>query len=393
MSAPERHRILYLAGDDRHFWQHRGGLARAVRRAGAEVALAAPPGPLRGTLEEAGLHFYPVPLRRGNRNPCREISALREIAVVLRSFRPHLVHQITFKPIVLGSLAARWCGRPARVASVTGLGYVFTGGGIARALLRTVAESGYRMALRGARVRAIFENPDDQALFLRRGLVAPERARLILGAGVDTRRFTPAPEPPKPVTIVLAARLLWDKGVGELIEAARILRAEGADFRVLLAGSPDPANPAAIGEGQLHAWEKQGLARRLGHVEDMPRLLADCHIACLPSYREGLPVSLMEAAASGLPIVTTDAPGCREIVREGVNGLLVPVRDAAALARALGRLVRDEEERRRMGTAGRALVLERFSVEHVIEQTLTVYRELLGETFAEGWSAGAPDRS
>ncbi len=205
-----------------------------------------------------------------------------------------------------------------------------------------------------------------------------EQTRVILGSGVDPERFVPQPEPPPPVTILLAARMLWDKGVGELVEAARLLRDRRLSVRVLLAGAPDPANPAAIPESQLRTWQAEGVVEWLGQRGDMPALIAACHIVCLPSYREGLPLSLIEAAACGRPIVTTDMPGCREVVQRGTNGLLVPPRDPIALAEALRRLIENAELRATLGAAGRERVLERFTVQRVIEQTFAVYEELLG---------------
>ena len=204
----------------------------------------------------------------------------------------------------------------------------------------------------------------------------PARLRLIRGAGVNIQTFYPKVPPFGPVVIVLVARMLWDKGVGEFVEAAHYLTKEGVNARFVLVGDPDPANPASIPEATLRNWQGQHGVEWWGRREDMPAVLQGAHIACLPSYREGLPKSLLEAAACGLPIVTTDAPGCREVVRDGVNGLLVPVRDSAALATALGKLIGDPALRRRMGEQSRLLAESEFGQEAIIAQTLAVYREV-----------------
>jgi glycosyltransferase involved in cell wall biosynthesis len=379
MTTLNARRMLFLANIDRFFWSHRLPLARAVQDAGIEVIVASPPGRYRAAIEAAGIEFHPIRFQRESLNPLAEVLALRDIIGVYRRFRPDLVHHITFKSIVLGSLAARLVGVRAVVNAITGLGYVFTGQGLKRAVLRRVAEAGYSWALSGRRMRVIFQNHDDRDLFVGKRLVPADRTTVISGSGVDAQRFAPTPEPEGPVTVLLASRMLWDKGVGDLVQASRLLGQQGIPCRILLAGEPDPANPAAVAATQLAQWQAEGLVTWLGHQEDMPALVAGCHIACLPSYREGLPLSLIEAAASARPIVTTDVPGCRDVVRDGVNGLLVPPRDPARLAAALRRLIEAPQLRQEMGRRGREMALERFTLQHVIDQTLSVYDELLGE--------------
>lgn len=378
MSTIAGRRILYLVNDDRFFWSHRLPLAQAARDAGAEVAVAAPAGAHRARIEAAGFAFHPVPLQKVSIHPVRELRAAGHIARLYRELRPHLVHHVTLKPIVYGGRAARRLGIPA-VHAVTGLGYVYTGEDAKRRLLRRVAEAGYRYALGHPRSRTVFQNPDDLALFVEKGLVRRERAEVIPGSGVDPERFRPAPEPPQPpITVLLAARMLWDKGVGDLVEAARLLRAREVPIRVVLAGNPDPLNPSAIPPAQLEAWQREGLAEWLGHQADMAGLLQACHVFCLPSrYREGIPLALLEAAACGRPIVTADAPGCREVVQHQDNGLLMPPGDPAALAGALERLAADAALRQTMGRRGRERVLARFTAAHVAEQTLRLYEGLL----------------
>jgi glycosyltransferase involved in cell wall biosynthesis len=239
-----------------------------------------------------------------------------------------------------------------------------------------------RIALRGRGARLILQNPDDTAAFEKFGLVPPGSVDQIPGAGVDCTRFSPRRTPgtpnDAPLTILLAARLLWEKGVAEFAEAARALRAEGRNVRFLLAGNPDAGNPAAVPESTVREWVSQGVLEWLGHVDDMAALYASVDIVVLPTfYREGLPTSLIEAAACGLPLVTTDMPGCREVVTHEADGLLIPPRDARALTAAIARLLDSADLRARLGEAARAKVLARFDERIVIHRTQAVYRELV----------------
>ncbi|HMB55918.1 MAG TPA: glycosyltransferase family 4 protein, partial [Arenimonas sp.] len=290
------------------------------------------------------------------------------------------VHGFTIKCAVYGALAARFAGVRARVSSVAGMGYVFTSNDAMARLLRPVVRGLMRIALDGSHARLILQNPDDVALFAKTGLVDPAHVRLIRGSGVDCSRFvarSAVRDPSRPLRVLLAARLLWDKGLAEYAEAAQRLHDEGRVIEFLLAGDPDPGNPAAVDEVTVRAWQNEGLLQWLGHVDDMPALLASVDVVVLPSYREGLPKTLIEAAACALPLVTTDVPGCREVVSDGVDGLLVPVRDAVALAAAIARLHDDPVLAARLGTAARAKALAEFDERIVIARTRQVYDEVL----------------
>jgi glycosyltransferase involved in cell wall biosynthesis len=257
---------------------------------------------------------------------------------------------------------------------------VFTSHDLTARVLRPLVKAAMRLALGGKRARLILQNPDDVALFGRARLVDARSIRLIRGSGVDCARFAPRDteaQPGQPLRVLLAARLLWDKGIAEYVEAARTLRGEGRKVVFLLAGMPDPGNPATVPEAEVRGWVGEGVVEWLGHVDDMAALLASVDIVVLPSYREGLPKSLIEAAACGLPLVTCDVPGCHEVVSDGVNGLLVPVRDAAALTVAIAKLLDAPELRRRMGEAARARALAEFDERIVIDKTLAVYGEVL----------------
>jgi len=377
-SSPSRPRLLFVVAEDYYFLSHRLHLARACRDAGAEVHVAAAVGRGGPAIAAEGFALHPVPFDRRGMNPLRETGAVRALARVMREVRPDLAHLVALKPILYGALAARLARAPRVVAAVAGMGYVFTGGGAARAALRLLVRLWYRLFLRGQpRVSAIVQNPDDRSDLVRQGLLQPEQIFVVPGSGVDTSRFAPAPPPPAPPLRVLThSRMLWDKGIGELAEAARQLAGAGLGLEFLLAGEPDDKNPAAIPGDVLRGWDGSHGLRWLGRREDIPELLASCHVACLPSYREGLPLSLIEAAAAGLPLVATDVPGCREICRHGENGLLVPARDPAALAGAIATLARDPALRARMGARSRELAETVFSKEAVAAGTFAVYRTL-----------------
>lgn len=375
-------RIVLFANTDWYLYNFRRSLALALREAGHDVLLLSPPGPYGEKLVALGLRWVPVPMDRRSLNPLRELALLWHLVKLLRREKPALVHGFTIKCAVYGSIAARLAGVPARVNAVAGMGYVFTSDDAKARLLRPIVRGLMRVALDGDNARLVLQNPDDVALFEQAGLVARDRIRLIPGSGVDCSRFSTngrERDPSQPVTVLLAARLLWDKGLAEYVVAARKLRAEGRALRFLLAGDPDPGNPAAVPEATLRGWVDEGVLEWLGHVDDMPALFASVDIVVLPSYREGLPKGLIEAAACALPLVTTDVPGCREVVRDGVDGLLVPVRDAEALAVAIARLQDDPMLAARLGQAARERALSEFDEVIVIRRTRDVYRELLGD--------------
>jgi glycosyltransferase involved in cell wall biosynthesis len=318
-------------------------------------------------------------MNRRSLNPQRELGLIRRLAAIYTVEQPDLVHHFTIKCVVYGSLIARWHGIRNRVNAVTGMGYVFSGEGYRARLLRPIVRNLIRATLGGEGSRLILQNKDDLAAFIAAELASTERTHVIMGSGVDTSRFHPtsASRSPNAMRVLLASRLLWDKGIREYIEAARLVKEAGLPVEFLLAGNPDPGNPASVPESQIEKWREGAAVQYLGHVAEMPRLLADIDVAVLPSYREGVPRSLLEAAACGLPIVTTDVPGCREVVRHGVNGLLVPARDPAALAAAIRFMWERPEERVRMGSAARQTVLKDFDQHIVFEKTFAVYSDLL----------------
>ncbi len=379
-------KIVLFANTDWYLYNFRRSLALALREAGHELLLLSPPGEYGARLRALGLRWEPVPMDRRSLNPLREAAVLAHLWRLFRRERPDLVHGFTIKCAVYGSLAARAAGVPARVNAVTGMGYVFTSTDAKARALRPLVRLLMRAALDGRDARLILQNPDDVAVFEQARLVAPGHIRLIPGSGVDCVRFAPgesvgrghAPDADTPpFRVLLAARLLWDKGLAEFVDAARRLHGEGRAIDFLLAGDPDPGNPAAVPEATVHDWVAEGLLHWLGHVDDMPALFASVDVVVLPSYREGLPKGLIEAGACALPLVTTDVPGCREVVTDGVDGLLVPVRDAGALATAIARLHDDPMLAARLGAAARQRALDEFDERIVIARTQAVYQELL----------------
>lgn len=378
-------RVLLFANTDWYLYNFRMSLALALRRDGHEVLLVSPTGAYGPKLEALGFRWIAAPMVRRSLHPLRELALLAWLRRLLLVERPDLVHGFTIKCAVYGSLAARLASlaghRIGRVNAVAGLGYVFTSSDLKARILRPLVRGLMRLALGGRDSRLILQNPDDASMFTQQLLVDPSRVRLIRGSGVDCQRFAPR-EAAKPETgrsrVLLPGRLLWDKGVAEFVDAARQVRAQGQAVDFLLAGDPDPGNPAAVPEETVRGWVRDGLVDRLGHVDDMPALLRTVDMVVISSYREGLPKGLIEAGACGLPLVATDVPGCREVVTDGVNGLLVPVKDGNSLAAAIVRLHQDGALRARLGQAARANALKHFDERIVIERTLDVYRELIG---------------
>ena len=381
-------KIVLFANTEWYLYNFRRSLAMALRDAGHDVLLVSPPGPYGERLRALGFRWLPAPMERRSLNPLRELVLVLWLRRLLVQERVDVVHGFTIKCAVYGSLAARLAARspgvPARVNAVAGMGYVFTNNDLKARLLRPLVRTLMRLALDGRGARLILQNPDDVALFAKAQLVDAAQVRLIPGSGVDCLRYTPRADAPladaagSRLRVLLPARLLWDKGLAEYVAAARLLRAEGRAIDFLLAGDPDPGNPAAVPEATVRGWVDEGVLQWLGHVDDMAALFATVHAVVLPSYREGLPKGLIEAGACALALVTTDVPGCREVVTDGVNGLLVPVKDAPALARAMARLHDDPALRARLGAAARAKALAEFDERIVISRTMAVYRELLG---------------
>jgi glycosyltransferase involved in cell wall biosynthesis len=366
-------KLLFVVTEDWYFVSHRLPLAIAASEAGFNVVVATRVRKHAEKIQEAGIGLIPFEMSRRVGNPLRELMAL---FLLYRRERPDIVHHVALKPVLYGSIAACMSHLPAQVNAVAGLGWLFISRSrLARLISPTIRWMLARL-LSAPRCRVIVQNPDDDNL-LRQAGVPQSRLRMVRGSGVDTSAFSPAPKPPEPICVVMATRILWDKGVGEFVEAARSLKLTVPEVRFVLVGEPDLDNPASVPEMTLKAWNKENVVEWWGHSDDIAKVFQMAHVVCLPSYREGLPKVLIEAAACGKPIVTTDVPGCREVVRDGNNGLLVPVRDSRALASALLRLIENSELRTEMGRRSREIALAEFSSEHIIAQTLDIYKELV----------------
>jgi glycosyltransferase involved in cell wall biosynthesis len=372
-------RVLFVVNAEWYFISHRLPLARALRDAGCEVIVAAAVEKgMDGVIRSEGLQFIPLRLERGSTHAWREAGTVLELYRLYRRVRPDVVHHVAIKPVLYGSFAARLARVPAVINAVPGLGYTFLRRGWKGWLTQRLVQSAYRFAFSGRSTFVIFQNPDDKQLWESRGVGAGERTVLIRGSGVDTREFAATPDRADPPVVMLASRLLWDKGVQEFVDAARSLRGEGLHARFVLVGSPDEQSPSSVPAARLQAWVEEGAVEWWGHRSDMPQVLAAASVVVLPSYREGVPKVLIEAASSARAIIATDVPGCREVVTEGDNGLLVPARRSEELAAAIRRLVADRTLRDRMGARGREVALRDFSIEQVVEATLNLYRRVLG---------------
>jgi glycosyltransferase involved in cell wall biosynthesis len=373
--------LLFIAGDAGYFLLHRLPVAKAAKAAGFDVHVAAPAGEKSTAITAHGFIFHPISLTRGGCNPVREVLALLSLIRLLRRIRPDVVHLISIKPVLYGGIAARLAGCPGVVAAISGLGFVFSSGNFKATVLRFLVIQLYRVALKHPRLSVIFENNDDARIISRLVALAPEKICLS-HVGVDLTEYSLGSLPPvaeQPI-VVLAARLLKPKGVQEFVDAARQLRDRGIKARFALVGLPDAGNPETVSDDFIAACVREGVVEHWGYRKDMPEVLRQSSLVVLPSYyREGRPKVLLEAAAVGRAVITADTPGCRDAIIPGVTGLLVPPRDAGALADAVSQLLSDRERLQAMGKAGRELAEREFDVRGVVDRHLEIYWGLLAE--------------
>jgi glycosyltransferase involved in cell wall biosynthesis len=374
-------RILFLLASDWYFYWHRLAVAERIAARGYDVHVATPEGRFRAAIEAAGLRFHPIQIDRQGFNPFTDLATVKGLVGLYRALKPDLVHHVAVKPMIYGSIAAKITNVPVIVNAMPGLGYVFASQQVTARLIRPGVAAAFRLLVNAPNSKVIVENRDDMKRWVAWGVMRPDRIVVSPGCGVDVESFRPSPEPSGPPLVILPARLLFYKGIAEFIDAARILKARGVAARFALVGEGDEGNPACVPSDLLRQWQKEGVVELFGWHDDMAQVLAQCHVVCLPSHGgEGVPRSLLEAAASGKPIVATDVSGCRDAVRDGENGFLVPPQQAAPLADAIERLLRDAELRRLMGERGRVRALKEFSVEIVAAQTLQVYEELFASS-------------
>lgn len=373
-------KFLMVASFPESLLNFRGALLASLKDKGLDVHIAAPNLPsgssLRLQLESYGYTVHDINLKRVGLNPWRDFLTMLELAWLMRSLKPDAMLAYTVKPVVYGLMAARLVGVPKRFALITGLGYAFQGSDSvsnSRQWLRLAVQKLYTLALRGAH-KTFFQNPDDQLLFKNRNLLSASAATVVVnGSGVDLEKFVPS-VPPKPISFLLIARLLGDKGVREYVEAAKLVKASSPSTKFNLVGWIDE-NPDSISTEELDFWITQDLVSYWGRLADVRPAIEASSVYVLPSYREGTPRTVLEAMAMGRPIITTDAPGCRETVVDGLNGYLVKVKDSESLAYAMMRFIREPDKTLSMGEASRSLAQERFDV-HAVNKKMMYEMEI-----------------
>jgi glycosyltransferase involved in cell wall biosynthesis len=367
-------KIILFANTDWYLYNFRLPLAQSLREQGHELLLLSPAGKYASKIQAFGFHWQEFKISRSGINPISEIIAIFRLARLYRQEKPELVHHFTSKCVLYGSLAARLAGVKRAINSVTGMGYVFTRKNFFTLVLKPLVILLYKIALVNSRV--IFQNQRDLDYFIDHRMVDADMCKLIPGSGVDLTKFKPTLKPDGDPLIVLPARMLWDKGIREFVDAAEMIKRRGIKARFALVGAPDEGNPASIPESQLESWAKSGLVEYWGWVDDMASVYHQTSVVCLPSsYGEGLAKSLIEAAACGLPLVASDIPGCREVVRDGVNGFLVPPKQVVPLAKALENIISNKDLREKMGLESRKIAGSEFSVDKINLATIFEYNK------------------
>lgn len=376
LASVMKKKLLFIINNPHYFLSHRLPIALAAQEQGYEIHVATGEPDILPKIREEGFSYHFIPLSRSGRNVFSETKSIIAMYHLMRRIRPTLVHLITIKPVIYGSLAARYARVPAVVAAVTGLGYAFIDHHAEARLLRKIVVQLYRLAFRHKNLKVLFQNDDDKKTLLSFRALKEEQTVLIRGSGVDLSHYVYSKEPKvSPFVVVLASRLLKDKGVVEYAGAAKLLKNANLNIRFLLAGYLDPGNPSSINEAQLKEWTHAQDIEYIGY-QDTAALFPQVHLVVLPSYREGLPRVLVEAAACGRAVITTDVPGCRAAIIPGKTGLLVKVRDPASLAEAIHALLVNKSLRNTMGMEGRKLAETEFDIKKIVEGHLQVYHQI-----------------
>jgi glycosyltransferase involved in cell wall biosynthesis len=370
-------KLLFVVNVDWFFLSHRLPIALAAQRVGFEVHIATGITDKLSVLQGHGLKVHVLGLVRDGVGLLNAVQTALDLWRIIKRVKPDLVHLVTIKPVLLGGLVARWARVPALVSAVSGLGYVFTALGLKARLRQGLVGLIYGWALGHRNQAVIFQNLDDRDTLMAATGLPLSKVEMIRGSGVDLTQYTLAPEADGLPVVLFPARLLGDKGLFDFVEAARLLRAKGLAARFVLAGLLDMANPTSVTQAQLDVWLAEGVVEHWGYRFDMPQVLASATVVALPSYREGMPKALLEAAACGRTVVTSDVPGCREAIEPGVTGLLVRVRSVENLAHAIEQLLNQPELRKSMGLAGRRLAEREFDVQAVVQRHLAIYQRLL----------------
>lgn len=374
-------KLLFIVNTTDFFLSHRLPLALAARDKGYDVHIATGSGDNCKKISSLGFEYHFLPISRSGLNLWRELTAIWFFMQLIRSLKPDLLHLVTIKPVIYGGLIARLTRVPAVVVAISGLGSIFVPFAQNRKLkfFRYGVEFLYKFVLRHPNLKAVFQNPDDKELITRLGALQDEQSVLVRGSGVSLKEYPFRTEPKGAPVITFASRLLKEKGVNEFVDAARILKNKGMTLRFWLVGAPDNGNPSSVQQVDVDLWQKEGLVEYLGFRSDISDIFADSNLIVLPSYYgEGLPKVLIEAAACGRAVVTTDSPGCRDAIIPNVSGLLIPIRDSTKLAEAILVLVNDQDLREAMGKAGRCLAEQEFRIENIVGAHLKIYSDLTG---------------
>ena len=370
-------KLIYFVTEDWYFYSHRLALAEAAASNGFDVAVVTRVSKHGDRITDRGIRVIPVELRRSGINPLQELHFIWILYRIYRREKPAIVHHVAMKPVLEGTAAAYMAGGPSVINAVTGLGYIFSVSSLKARILKLVIAPALKTLLRSKRCNVIVQNKDDMNELINRNIAVRARTTLIRGSGVDTNIFVPTVKKNDVPIVLLASRMLWAKGVGEFVELARISKQRNITARFVLVGDPDPENHDSVPSSELKSWHENGVVEWWGKKDDMLKVFSLADIVCLPTtYGEGVPKVLIEATACGLPVVTTNVPGCREIVRHGDNGFLVPPGDNDALFDAVKSLLDNIMLSSEMGVRGRALVMSDFSIEHVIKKTLNLYRQV-----------------
>lgn len=372
-------KIVFVANTSWYLYNFRLSLLKEMVASGWKVFAIAPQDKYSQYFEIHGISFVRLKISRRGINPFKELLTIWRIYVVYNRIQPDFIHHFTSKVAIYGSFAARLAGIKNVVSSITGLGYTFINKGILRFIVRAM----YKVAFKGVS-RVIFQNSNDKEMFLRYKLISPKKVYLVKGSGVNTEYFASHVNDNRlndNITFALISRMLWDKGVGEFVEAAKSTKRNLPTVKFLLVGSPDYGNPNTVPEKFLKDQNVDGCLEWIEHVDDIKPFIVKSDVVVLPSYREGLPKVLLEAASCGRAIVATDVPGCREIVEHGINGLLVPPKDVNSLAEAMFKLAKDPELRLQMGQNGRKKVLREFDDKIVIKKTMEIYKKVGSQFF------------
>lgn len=371
-------KLISLCNTDWYFYNYRLPVDNLLKCKGYEIVVVSPPGEYVEKIQKAGFRWRPIRMSRSGANPISEMDTIVQLVKIYQEERPDIVHHFTIKCNLYGAIAAKVAGITSVVNSIAGLGYIFASNAVKAKFLKPLGYWGYKRTLRFSKV--IFQNSVDFKNFVEKGYVDDSSAYLIRSSGVDLIKFSPTPFQRDCVNILVGSRMLWTKGIGEFVEAARIVKAKYPHINLLLAGDVDPGNPASISKKQMGEWHEEGVVQWLGFQHNMAELINNCHVACFPSkHTEGTPKFLVEAAACGRPIITTNNRGCKEVVDVGKNGLLIPKGNASALAEAILTLVETPSLIEEMGRNSRRKAENEFSVQKVAEETHFVYQEVAAQ--------------